>query len=135
MSDSQRARLELIQSSAVYRDDRLAGYDAVVLMEVIEHVDAARLPALERAVFGHARPGSVLVTTPNAEYNVRYDFLPGDQMRHRDHRFEWTRAEFAAWAETTAAAYGYSVRYVAIGDEDLDVGAPTQMAVLRKVAA
>src|SRR5664279_4169200 len=114
MPDRQRARLELIQSSAVYRDDRLLDYDAVVLMEVIEHVDTARLPALERTVFGHARPVSVLVTTPNAEYNVRYEFLAAGSMRHRDHRFEWTRAEFAAWAETTAAAHGYTVRYLPI---------------------
>ncbi|SOD73123.1 3' terminal RNA ribose 2'-O-methyltransferase Hen1 [Jatrophihabitans sp. GAS493] len=133
--DTVRARLELIQSSAVYRDDRLAGFDAVVLMEVIEHIDAARLPALERAVFGHARPGSVLVTTPNAEYNVRYEFLPAGQFRHRDHRFEWTRAQFAAWAQTTATAYGYDVRFVGVGDVDPEVGAPTQMAVFRRVSA
>ena len=132
MPDRQRARLELAQSSAVYRDDRLLGYDAVVLMEVIEHVDAARLPALERTVFGHARPVSVLVTTPNAEYNVRYEFLAAGSMRHRDHRFEWTREEFAAWAETTAAVHGYSVRYLPIGDVDPDVGPPTQMAVFRR---
>jgi 3' terminal RNA ribose 2'-O-methyltransferase Hen1 len=133
MSDSQRARLELIQSSAVYRDDRLSGFDALVLMEVIEHVDPARLPALEQAVFGHARPGSVLVTTPNAEYNVHYESLAPGQMRHRDHRFEWTRAEFAAWAETTAAAHGYTVGYVAVGESDPVLGAPTQMAVFGRV--
>ncbi len=134
MPDRQRARLELVQSSAVYRDDRLLDYDAVVLMEVIEHVDAARLPTLERTVFGHARPVSVVVTTPNAEYNVRYEFLAAGSMRHRDHRFEWTRPEFAAWAETTAAAHGYTVRYLPIGDVDPDVGPPTQMAVFRRAA-
>jgi 3' terminal RNA ribose 2'-O-methyltransferase Hen1 len=133
LPDSQRDRLQLIQSSAVYRDERLAGYDAVVLMEVIEHIDPPRLPALERAVFGHANPRSVLVTTPNVEFNVRYESLPAGRLRHRDHRFEWTRAEFAAWAETTAAAYGYAVRYVPIGDEDTEVGSPTQLAVFRKV--
>ena len=132
MPDRQRARLELIQSSAVYRDERLLDYDALVLMEVIEHLDPARLPALERTVFGHARPTSVLVTTPNAEYNVRYEFLPAGLMRHRDHRFEWTRPQFAAWADSTAAAHGYTVRYLPIGAVDPDVGPPTQMAVFRR---
>ncbi len=132
MPDTQRARLELIQSSATYRDDRLAGYDAVVLMEVIEHVDPARLPALERSVFAHARPGSVLVTTPNAEHNVRFTSLPAGAMRHRDHRFEWTRAQFRAWAGATAATHGYTVRYLPVGDNDPQVGPPTQLAVFRR---
>lgn len=132
MPDSQRARLELIQSSATYRDERLAGHDAVVLMEVIEHVDPPRLPALERTVFASAQPTTVLVTTPNAEHNVRYQLLPAGTRRHRDHRFEWTRQEFRAWAETTAAAHGYAVRYLAVGADDPDVGPPTQMAVFRR---
>ena len=134
LPDTQRARLELIQSSVTYRDDRLTGHDAVVLMEVIEHVDPTRLPALQRNVFGSARPTSVLVTTPNAERNVRYEFLPAGTMRHRDHRFEWTRRQFRAWAEETAAAHGYTVRYLPVGDDDPEVGPPTQMAVFRRAA-
>ncbi len=134
MPDIQRARLELIQSSVTYRDERLAGHDAVVLMEVIEHVDVTRLPALERTVFAHARPTSVLVTTPNAEHNVRYELLPAGTMRHRDHRFEWTRQQFRAWAEATAAAHGYVVRYLPVGEDDPEVGPPTQMAVFRRAA-
>ena len=134
MPDSQRARLELIQSSVTYRDDRLAGHDAGVLMEVIEHIDPPRLPALERTVFGHARPTSVVVTTPNVEYNVRYQFLPAGAPRHRDHRFEWTRAQFRTWADAAAATYGYTVRYLPVGDEDPELGAPTQLAVFRRVA-
>ena len=132
LPDRQRARLELIQSSVSYRDDRLAGYDAVVLMEVIEHLDPARLPALERNVFGHARPVSVLVTTPNAEYNVRYEHLPAGTMRHPDHRFEWTREQFTAWAALAAATHGYGVRYLPVGDIDSRVGPPTQLAVFRR---
>jgi 3' terminal RNA ribose 2'-O-methyltransferase Hen1 len=134
MPDSQRARLEMIQSSVTYRDDRLAGHDAIVLMEVIEHIDPGRLPALERNVFGHARPTSVVVTTPNVEFNVRYESLAAGTMRHRDHRFEWTRAQFRDWADAVAAAHGYAVRYLPVGAQDAEVGSPTQMAVFWKSA-
>lgn len=134
MPDTQRARLELAQSSATYRDDRLTGYDAVVLMEVIEHVDVPRLPALVRSVFAHARPTSVVVTTPNVEHNVRYEFLPEGAMRHTDHRFEWTRAEFRSWAQAVATEHGYDVRYLPVGEDDPEVGPPTQMAVFRRTS-
>ncbi|MFC6575664.1 3' terminal RNA ribose 2'-O-methyltransferase Hen1 [Planomonospora parontospora] len=127
MPDRQRARLELFQGALTYTDDRFSGYDAAVLMEVVEHVDPPRLAALERVVFGAARPGHVIVTTPNAEYNVRYEFLTG--MRHPDHRFEWTRAEFAAWAERVCAEYRCTVAFRSVGDDDPEVGPPTQLAV------
>jgi 3' terminal RNA ribose 2'-O-methyltransferase Hen1 len=122
MPEPERDRLEIFQSSLLYRDDRLAGLDAAVLMEVIEHVDPSRLAALERAVFGFAAPGTVLVTTPNAEYNIHYDNLQPGAVRHRDHRFEWTRAEFAAWASQTAQHYGYQVRFAPVGPEHPDSG-------------
>lgn len=134
LPDSRRERLRLLQSSATYRDDRLAGHDAVVLMEVIEHLDPPRLPALVRSVFAHARPTSVLVTTPNAEHNVRYPFLAAGAMRQRDHRFEWTREQFRDWAAATAAAHGYTVRHLPVGDDDPEVGPPTQLAVFRRAA-
>ncbi len=111
MGDRQRERLTLFQGALTYEDPRFAGYDAAVLMEVIEHVDPPRLAALERVVFGAARPGLVVVTTPNVEYNALYEGLDG--LRHTDHRFEWTRAEFAAWAERAAATYGYRVTIAA----------------------
>jgi 3' terminal RNA ribose 2'-O-methyltransferase Hen1 len=130
MPDRQRARITLIQSALTYHDDRLKGYDAAVLMEVIEHVDEARLPALERAVFGHAAPQTAIVTTPNVEYNVRYETLDGH--RHEDHRFEWTRAEFAAWTAQVARTYGYDVEIRPVGEVDEAVGSPTQLAYFRK---
>ena len=131
MPERQRARLRLIQTALTYRDRRLDGLDALVLVEVIEHVDPPRLGALERTVFG-ARAGLVLVTTPNAEYNARYEFLPEGALRHRDHRFEWTRAEFAAWAERAAAGHGYAVRFEPVGAEDPELGPPTQLAVFTR---
>ncbi|MFI6816225.1 3' terminal RNA ribose 2'-O-methyltransferase Hen1 [Nonomuraea sp. NPDC050328] len=131
MPDSKRARLTLFQSALTYTDKRFTGYDAAVLMEVIEHVDPPRLAALERVVFGHAAPGHVLVTTPNVEYNVRYESLVG--LRHKDHRFEWSRAEFRDWAGRAAAQYGYQVSYRPVGEEDPELGPPTQMAVFSKL--
>lgn len=132
LPDSQRARLTLLQSSVTYRDTRLAGYDAIVLMEVIEHLDSQRLPALERTVFGDAAPRFVVLTTPNAEYNVRFPGLAAGAMRHPDHRFEWTRTEFGRWAKQVARTYGYDVGHLPVGDDDPQVGPPTQMAVFRR---
>jgi 3' terminal RNA ribose 2'-O-methyltransferase Hen1 len=129
MNERQRERVRLFQGALTYRDERLAGFDAAVLMEVIEHVEPGRLPALERAVFEFAHPGHFAVTTPNAEYNVRFETLPAGRLRHRDHRFEWTRAEFAAWADRVATRFGYVVRFLPIGPDDPEVGPPTQMAV------
>ncbi|TDC34713.1 3' terminal RNA ribose 2'-O-methyltransferase Hen1 [Micromonospora sp. KC213] len=132
LPERQRDRVRLWQSALTYRDDRLRGWDAAVLMEVIEHLDPPRLPALEDAVFGHARPGTVVLTTPNVEYNVRYEGLGAGRFRHPDHRFEWTRAEFADWVEGVAARYGYAATISGIGDDDPEVGAPTQLAVLTR---
>ena len=131
-SDRQHERVHLAQSSVTYQDDRIAGLDAIVLMEVIEHLDLERLPALESAVFGAAAPGAVIVTTPNADFNARYESLPAGSFRHRDHRFEWSRAEFAAWAAEVAARRGYSVEYRTVGDVDAELGSPTQLALFRK---
>jgi len=132
MPERKRDRVRLIQGALTYTDERLVGYDAAVLMEVIEHVDAPRLPALERAVFGAAAPGAVVVTTPNVEYNARYEWLPAGQVRHPDHRFEWTRAEFVAWGQRVADAYGYAVRFAPVGAEDPDLGPATQLAVFTR---
>ncbi|RPF36949.1 3' terminal RNA ribose 2'-O-methyltransferase Hen1 [Streptomyces sp. TLI_185] len=129
MGERQASRVKLFQGSLAYTDNRLKGYDAAVLSEVVEHLDLPRLPALEYAVFGSARPRTVLVTTPNVEYNVRWESLPAGHVRHGDHRFEWTREEFRTWAHTVAERHGYGVEFVAIGPDDPEVGPPTQMAV------
>ncbi|MEU5383458.1 3' terminal RNA ribose 2'-O-methyltransferase Hen1 [Kitasatospora cineracea] len=131
LPERQARRVKLVQGALTYTDARLKGYDAAVLCEVIEHLDLPRLPALEYAVFGAARPGAVVVTTPNAEYNVRWETLPAGHKRHDDHRFEWSRAEFAAWTEQVAADYGYTVELEPVGPVDPEVGAPTQLAHFR----
>ncbi|MFF5647684.1 3' terminal RNA ribose 2'-O-methyltransferase Hen1 [Streptomyces collinus] len=134
MGERQASRVQLFQGSLAYTDVRLKGYDAAVLSEVIEHLDLPRLPALEYAVFGSARPRTVLVTTPNVEYNVRWESLPAGHVRHGDHRFEWTRAEFRAWAEVVAERHGYGVAFEPVGPDDPEVGPPTQMAVFTLTA-
>ena len=125
-------RITLRQGALTYSDAALRGYDAAVLMEVIEHVDPPRLTALGRAVFGAAAPNAVIVTTPNGEYNALYETLPAGRFRHSDHRFEWGRAEFEAWSQRVAETYGYAVRFEPVGPRDPDLGSPTQLAVFEK---
>jgi 3' terminal RNA ribose 2'-O-methyltransferase Hen1 len=133
LAERQRDRLELIQGSLMYRDRRLEGFDAAAVVEVIEHLDAPRLAAFERVLFEFAKPLTVVVTTPNSEYNSLFPTLPTGQFRHRDHRFEWTRAEFERWGATVADTFGYSVHYQPLGPEDATLGAPTQMAVFKRI--
>lgn len=125
----QKDRIRLIHGSLMYRDKRLTGYDAAAVIEVIEHLDAPRLAAFERVLFEFARPRMIVITTPNVEYNVKFETLPAGKMRHKDHRFEWTRAEFQSWANTVAERFGYAARFLPIGPEDSKVGGPTQMGV------
>jgi 3' terminal RNA ribose 2'-O-methyltransferase Hen1 len=126
---SPNARLSLIQGSLTYRDDRIAGYDAATVIEVIEHMDLNRLGALERVLFEFAKPRLVIITTPNVEYNANFPALPPGKLRHRDHRFEWRRAEFETWAAGIVDRYNYHVSFQPVGDLDPSLGAPTQMAI------
>jgi 3' terminal RNA ribose 2'-O-methyltransferase Hen1 len=132
LAPRQRERVRFLHGSLMYRDSRLAGFDAAAVMEVVEHMDRPRLRAFERVLFACARPGVVVLTTPNADFNVRWPSLPAGQFRHPDHRFEWSRTEFEAWAHDISSRYGYSPRFVAVGERDLEVGAPTQMAVFTR---
>lgn len=129
LSEKEQERLTFIQGSLCYRDSRLTGYDAAAVIEVIEHLDASRLAAFERALFEYACPAMVVLTTPNVEYNINFENLPTGKFRHRDHRFEWTRSEFESWASDVAKRFEYSVTFHPVGEVDSDVGAPTQMAV------
>jgi 3' terminal RNA ribose 2'-O-methyltransferase Hen1 len=125
----QTERIRLMHGSLMYKDKRLAGYDAACVVEVIEHLDPPRLAAFERVLFEHARPKQVVITTPNSEYNVRFPTLPAGQFRHKDHRFEWTRPQFRAWADSINSRFGYAARFLPVGPEDPEVGSPTQMGV------
>jgi 3' terminal RNA ribose 2'-O-methyltransferase Hen1 len=131
LPERQRRRVELMQGSLLYRDARFAGFDAAVLSEVVEHIEPDQLPRLERVVFGEARPKTVVATTPNREFNARIPGLDGGALRHRDHRFEWSREEFTAWAGSVAERFDYTVEFRGAGEPDEALGAPTQVAVFR----
>jgi hypothetical protein len=111
---------------------RMFGFDAAAIVEVIEHLDGPRLRAFERVVFEFAKPKTIVLTSPNKEYNVMWENIGATKFRHSDHRFEWTRMEFSQWANNIAQQYGYSVRFLLIGKEAKDVGSPTQMAIFSK---
>jgi 3' terminal RNA ribose 2'-O-methyltransferase Hen1 len=132
MPAKQRERLKLMHGSLMYRDRRLEGYDAATVVEVIEHLDPPRLAAFERVLFEAARPATVVITTPNAEYNAKFETLPAGQFRHKDHRFEWTRAQFQDWSARIAQRFGYTPRFLPVGEEDSQLGAPTQMGVFTR---
>jgi 3' terminal RNA ribose 2'-O-methyltransferase Hen1 len=132
MPPKQKERIRLFQGSLMYKDKRLGGFEAATVVEVIEHLDPPRLAAFERVVFEHAKPNTIIVTTPNVEYNIRFETLPAGQFRHKDHRFEWTREQFQTWAEGLAQRFGYAVIFRPVGNEDVEVGAPTQMGVFTK---
>jgi 3' terminal RNA ribose 2'-O-methyltransferase Hen1 len=129
LPERQRQRLKLIHGSLMYRDKRWSGFDAAAVVEVIEHLDRPRLAAFERVLFEFARPMSIVLTTPNVEYNARFETLPAGKFRHKDHRFEWTRSEFQDWANAMGNRFDYTVRFLPVGPEDSALGAPTQMAI------
>jgi len=135
LPEHKAERIKLMHGSLIYRDKRLEGFDAAALVEVIEHLDPPRLASLERVLFEFARPKTVVLTTPNREYNVTWESLPAGKFRHLDHRFEWTRAEFREWANRVAEKNDYSVRFLAVGPEDQTLGSPTQMGVFEKMEA
>lgn len=122
-------KLTLMQASLLYKDKRLEGFDAACVVEVIEHIDEPRIPLFEKVLFGFAKPKTVIVTTPNKEYNDNYPTLENGTLRHKDHRFEWTRPQFKAWCCHICEEFGYTAAYMEIGDVDDRCGTPTQGAV------
>jgi 3' terminal RNA ribose 2'-O-methyltransferase Hen1 len=132
LPEMKRQRIQLLHGSLIYRDKRLEGFDAAAVVEVIEHLDPPRLAAFERVLFEFARPGAVVLTTPNSEYNVKWESLPAGKLRHKDHRFEWTRGQFQQWAARIAQRFDYKVRFLPVGPEDAALGSPTQMGIFER---
>lgn len=132
LPEFQKERIKLLHGSLTYRDKRMEGFDAAACIEVIEHLDPFRLSAFETNLFGSAMPQTVIITTPNVEYNSKFETLPAGQMRHKDHRFEWTRQQFEHWANAAAQRFQYTVTFSSVGEVDPVLGAPTQMAVFSR---
>jgi 3' terminal RNA ribose 2'-O-methyltransferase Hen1 len=132
LNEKKRNRIKLMQGALTYRDTRIEGFDAAALVEVIEHIEPDRLPSAERAIFEFAKPGLVVITTPNREYNAKFEGMAPGSLRHADHRFEWTRSEFSGWASGVAGRFGYAVRFQGIGEADPELGHPSQMAVFER---
>jgi 3' terminal RNA ribose 2'-O-methyltransferase Hen1 len=134
LPERQQARIKLLQGALTYRDDRLAGYDAAALVEVIEHIDPERLSSVERILFECVAPELVVLTTPNRDYNAMFESMADGQLRHADHRFEWTRAEFQAWVDSVSARFAYDTTIEPLGEVDAALGAPSQMAIFERRA-
>jgi 3' terminal RNA ribose 2'-O-methyltransferase Hen1 len=132
LPERQASRIQLIHGSLIYRDRRLEGFDAAAVVEVVEHLDPPRLEAFEHVLFEFARPRIVVLTTPNREYNVTWEHVGAERLRHPDHRFEWTRQEFRRWAENVGQQHGYRVRFLPVGAAAETLGSPTQMAVFER---
>ena len=132
LPDQIKNRIKLIHGSLMYRDKRFHGFDVAAVVEVVEHLDPHRLAAFERVLFEYAKPKKIILTTPNREYNIMWENMSETDLRHKDHRFEWSRKEFHAWANGIADKFGYSINFVPIGPEDATVGSPTQMGVFSR---
>ncbi len=129
LPDQIKKRIKLLHGSLMYRDKRYNGFDVATVVEVVEHLDMPRMEAFERVLFEYAKPKKVILTTPNREYNAMWENMSVNDLRHKDHRFEWSREEFHVWANRIAEKYKYSIHFLPIGLEDAKVGAPTQMGV------
>lgn len=123
-----REKVDLVHGSMLDCGRALTGMDAAILVEAIEHLDPGTLPALERAVFRGMRPATVIVSTPNREFNGLLG-VPPHRFRHPDHRFEWDRARFRRWADGVADRNGYRATCHDIAGCNPVYGGASQMAV------
>ena len=126
-----RAKVLLIHGALTLPRPHLAGFDAAVLVETIEHIEPARLSEVERALLRDLRPGLVVLTTPNRDFNPLLG-VPEHRLRHPDHRFEWGRARFRAWAAGLARRGGYDATFTDLGGAHPIHGGASQMATLRR---
>ncbi|XP_029975375.1 small RNA 2'-O-methyltransferase [Salarias fasciatus] len=128
-------RVELFQGSVTQKDSRLRGFDLVTSIELIEHLTLDDVERFSSSLFGYMSPQVAIVSTPNSEYNPLLPGLAG--FRHKDHKFEWTRAEFRSWALKVCCDYGYEVEFTGVGrappGQQDQVGFCSQIAVFRRL--
>ena len=125
-------KVELVHGSIAQPPVSLAGFDAAVLVETIEHVDPDRLSLIERSVFQEMRPATVVITTPNSDFNPLLG-VPAHRFRHPDHRFEWGREKFRSWMEGVARRNDYVFSCHDVAGAHPVHGGATQMAILTRL--
>lgn len=130
--DATPCRLTLINGSYADPHPELSGFPLAVMIETIEHVAPKHLSQVEKNVFAVMCPKQIILTTPNSEYNPLYGLNPGE-FRDPDHQFEWSRHKFQQWARGVAARHNYEIHFSGIGEADLQLGSPTQMAVFQQL--
>ncbi|KAI9637196.1 uncharacterized protein MKK02DRAFT_23746 [Dioszegia hungarica] len=117
-------------------NQHLEGYEAMVALEVIEHLDPLVLSRFGVVCLGTYRPRLLLISTPNFDFNAKFprhdDHGDGENnfarkgfidptgrtervFRHSDHKLEMTSAEFASWANSAAQDWGYEVELSGVG--------------------
>jgi len=131
MAPRQKSRIDLFHGSIVYKDERLRIYQAATVIEVIEHLDEEKLHIFEKVLFEYTNPEFIIITTPNIEFNETYKKINKQDLRHHDHRFEWTREEFQSWSEKLAKKYNYNIEFKNVGESIKDIGSPTQMGIFK----
>ncbi|XP_016985820.1 small RNA 2'-O-methyltransferase [Drosophila rhopaloa] len=141
VSDYIRHRLSplnvrILQGSVADSSEELRNTDAVVALELIEHVYDDVLSKIPSNVFGFMQPKLVVFSTPNSDYNViftRFNPLLPNGFRHDDHKFEWTREEFKSWCLSIVEKYpNYMFSLLGVGNppKDLEsVGHVSQIAI------
>ncbi|XP_050674299.1 small RNA 2'-O-methyltransferase isoform X2 [Leptidea sinapis] len=126
-------KVTLFQGNAADPDYRLIGCDAVIAIEMIEHMLPHDLERFVHTVFGFIKPRIVILTTPNADFNVMFKALENNGLRRLDHFFEWSRSQFNDWCSNIVDRYpNYTVTCKGIGPgppDTLRLGCCSQLAL------
>lgn len=105
------------------------GPAVVLLMEVIEHSSVEESQELLGQLAVHPLVHRILITTPNKNFNVHFHL--GDEMRHDDHKFEFTPSEFRDFILAIFPAHGWRASFSMIGDRVGDDGISQGVELVR----
>ncbi|KYM82563.1 UPF0486 protein C1orf59 like protein [Atta colombica] len=135
-SRERKLTIDICEGSVTDNDVKLKNANAVICIELIEHLYPDTLIDLPFNIFGYIKPEVAIITTPNVEYNIVFPHLSG--YRHPDHKFEWTREQFQDWAQNIVVRYPYyrvTFHGICNGPEGTEeFGALTQMAVFHRIS-
>ncbi|XP_046972913.1 uncharacterized protein LOC124539652 [Vanessa cardui] len=126
-------QVTLFQGNAADPDYRLIGCDAVIAIEMIEHMLPHDLERFVHTVFGFIKPKVAIITTPNGDFNVLFKALEKNGLRRLDHFFEWSREQFHDWCSNIVTRYPqYTVMSKGIGPgppDTVHLGCCSQLAL------